>query len=364
MVDSLPGKMLILILSAALLCVTSAQQLIVTHAPQYVTFQDQSSPLQTSDVSKLISHTLGMPANSEMQWKGMQHGSVFKRPKANVLVTVHTLDGQPAPSVEGKAAFPVELDNAGVDISGLMRAVQGHFTGKTPLFVDAAMDNSIFDVQSKFDVFKTIPNTMRRMSDRLLDGDSVCQRHAMGTLNTSVPSDLSLLGELQVIQDVFNKVNSDSSFTSSSTPDVFSFTISGLQGVAEKHGQDAAQVADANSLVSDFLNKMTEQFVTLYKGNVVVEILLVSPPTGYVRKVRSLQQAVEPGAKAVAGRNETSMKVAPDYDENYPVIFNIVLWLMILMAIAVIAICYGIWNIDPGRDSIIYRMTTTRLKKD
>lgn len=34
-------------------------------------------------------------------------------------------------------------DNAGVDISGLMRAVQGHFMEQKPLFVDAAMDNSV-----------------------------------------------------------------------------------------------------------------------------------------------------------------------------------------------------------------------------
>ena len=56
--------------------------------------------------------------------------------------------------------------------------------------------------------------------------------------------------------------------------------------------------------------------------------------------------------------------LAQDYGELYPVMFNIILWMMILMAIAFFAVCYGIWNMDPGRDSIIYRMTTTRLKKD
>ena len=34
---------------------------------------------------------------------------------------------------------------------------------------------------------------------------------------------------------------------------------------------------------------MTEQFKILYKNNVVVEILLVNPPQGQIRKVRSLK---------------------------------------------------------------------------
>ncbi|WAR28285.1 RENR-like protein [Mya arenaria] len=271
--DRLPAKMIIFVLSISLLSLASGQKMIVAHAPQYVTFQEQGKPLPTSDVSKMISHTLGMPTKSDMTWHGMQHGSVFKRPKANVLVTVLTVEGQPGPMVTSKAEFPVEL---------------------------------IFDVRSGFDVFKRIPNTLRRMSDRLMDGDSVAQQHTVGTLNSSINTDLSLMGELQ----------------------------------------------------------MTEQFITLYKDNVVVEILLVTPPTGYVRKVRALQQATTPKPAVPIIRNETNSKVAPDYDENYPVMFNIVLWLMIFLAVSMLAVSYGIWNIDPGRDSIIYRMTTTRLKKD
>lgn len=34
------------------------------------------------------------------------------------------------------------------------------------------------------------------------------------------------------------------------------------------------------------------------------------------------------------------------------------------MSIAVLFIAVGIWNMDPGKDSIIYRMTTTRMKKE
>lgn len=59
-----------------------------------------------------------------------------------------------------------------------------------------------------------------------------------------------------------------------------------------------------------------------------------------------------------------NLNLAPRFDDMYPAIFNIVLWTMIGMALAVFAISWGIWNMDPGRDSLIYRMTTQRMKKD
>ena len=39
------------------------QELIVTHAPKFVKFQEQANNLQTSDVSKVITHTLGVPTD-------------------------------------------------------------------------------------------------------------------------------------------------------------------------------------------------------------------------------------------------------------------------------------------------------------
>lgn len=56
--------------------------------------------------------------------------------------------------------------------------------------------------------------------------------------------------------------------------------------------------------------------------------------------------------------------LAYKYNFEYAVIFNIVLWLMIVLALAVIAISYSLWNMDPGYDSIIYRMTNQKIRMD
>lgn len=56
--------------------------------------------------------------------------------------------------------------------------------------------------------------------------------------------------------------------------------------------------------------------------------------------------------------------LAPDYGEDYPVIFNIIVILSLILIIAIIATSVSMAFMDPGRDSIIYRMTNPRMKKD
>lgn len=56
--------------------------------------------------------------------------------------------------------------------------------------------------------------------------------------------------------------------------------------------------------------------------------------------------------------------LAYPYNYNYCVIFNIILWMMIGLALAVIVISYNLWNMDPGYDSIIYRMTNQKIRMD
>uniref|UniRef100_A0A1I8APS8 FXYD domain-containing ion transport regulator n=1 Tax=Steinernema glaseri TaxID=37863 RepID=A0A1I8APS8_9BILA len=49
---------------------------------------------------------------------------------------------------------------------------------------------------------------------------------------------------------------------------------------------------------------------------------------------------------------------------DYPATFAIFAGLILILALALIFIVAGMVSMDPGKDSIIYRMTTTRMKKD
>jgi renin receptor len=52
------------------------------------------------------------------------------------------------------------------------------------------------------------------------------------------------------------------------------------------------------------------------------------------------------------------------YRDQYPALFNIFFWLTLILAVTIYAIAYNMWYMDPGLDTVIYRMTSQRIKKD
>jgi len=86
------------------------------------------------------------------------------------------------------------------------------------------------------------------------------------------------------------------------------------------------------------------------------------PPSSVVlsRFARDVSNKTTTGNEDISGLN-----LGEDYDEDYPIIFNILLWLGVSLFIATLAIATAIASMDPGRDSLIYRVTSAqRFKKD
>jgi len=76
--------------------------------------------------------------------------------------------------------------------------------------------------------------------------------------------------------------------------------------------------------------------------------------------IRKVRQAHEEKAATAEDLN-----LADDVSEDYPVIFNIILFLAITLILALIAISVALATMDPGRDSLIYRVTSAqRFKKE
>jgi len=68
----------------------------------------------------------------------------------------------------------------------------------------------------------------------------------------------------------------------------------------------------------------------------------------------------------------TTPKPSPDKDATqilpklpYPASFQLLFWVTLIIFLAVYGVAYAMWHMDPGRDSIIYRMTSAqKYKKD
>lgn len=65
-----------------------------------------------------------------------------------------------------------------------------------------------------------------------------------------------------------------------------------------------------------------------------------------------------------AGVNKTIENEALFYSDQYPAMFNLLFWTSLILGLAIFGISYAMWNMDPGLDTVIYRMTSQRIKKE
>lgn len=65
-----------------------------------------------------------------------------------------------------------------------------------------------------------------------------------------------------------------------------------------------------------------------------------------------------------ATKEAQDYNLAYAYDVDYHVAFTTIGFTTILLLLTVFGVSVAMWNIDPGRDSIIYRLTSQKMKKD
>ncbi|CAB4025132.1 renin receptor, partial [Paramuricea clavata] len=125
---------------------------------------------------------------------------------------------------------------------------------------------------------------------------------------------------------------------------------------------------------------ITKLFNDLYGGKALVEVVNLE------KKERDEQKMVlsdeehymyEDDERGLRVRRDTSIRkktncknnqnfaiVDDYYDNEFPPIFNISLWLMVILVLTVYAVSVVMWYMDPGRDSVIYRVTSQRMKSE
>jgi renin receptor len=114
----------------------------------------------------------------------------------------------------------------------------------------------------------------------------------------------------------------------------------------------ASAKKEAQKLLVDTISKLNKAAQKAYNGNALVAVVTVEEHTHEVHS-RSKRQAVDPNPYNLADLSN------PDY----PVIFNIIFWFTIVFVFALIAISLALGNVE-DKDSIIYRMTGARGKKE
>ncbi|XP_075976497.1 uncharacterized protein LOC142976814, partial [Anticarsia gemmatalis] len=114
--------------------------------------------------------------------------------------------------------------------------------------------------------------------------------------------------------------------------------------------------------VGEALQQLSKAFVKAYEGSVLVTAVVTD-----VAHTRRAARSPDDEDEAPPEDEEPPPDATPpgdDFDANFAAVFNLMLWFGIAYCFSLIAIVYTLMDMDPGRDSIIYRMTSIRMKKE
>lgn len=114
--------------------------------------------------------------------------------------------------------------------------------------------------------------------------------------------------------------------------------------------------SEATKLFISTINKLNEVVQKKYEGKALFTIVAVDEHIPHDR----VKRQINPNQ---GNETENPYNIASLSSSDYPVIFNIILWFSLVFIFALIAISLALSNVE-DKDSIIYRMTGARGKKD
>jgi len=172
--------------------------------------------------------------------------------------------------------------------------------------------------------------------------------------NINIPLVEDVAADFSYLKDSFNGVHRASNiFTSPLTDNEL---ISNLE--KECSTDSIINVFDETKLNGNDLSQAIEKIVHEYASLCSVDL-----QNDLVVYVLSTSEKVK-NVKKRAASTSTLEQVAIFYSDQYPAMFNLLFWTSLILAVALIGITYGMMNMDPGLDTVIYRMTSNRIKKD
>ncbi|XP_006263612.3 renin receptor [Alligator mississippiensis] len=328
----------------------------VLRSPQSVVFRDGSWPIPGERIPDVAALSMGFSIEEDLSWPGLAVGDLFHRPRATVLVTVKGVDKLMLP--KNGISYPIE-NAVPFSLDSVANAIHTLFSEETPVVLQLApSEERVYMVGKANSVFEDLSVTLRQLRNRLFQDNSILSSLPLNSLSRNNEVDLLFLSELQVLHDISSLLSRHKHLAKDHSPDLYSLELAGLEEIGKRYGEDSQQFKDASQILVDSLQKFADEMYNLYGGNAVVEVVTVKTfNTPFVRKTRSILQTSP-------AKTDNPFNLGYPYNYNYAVIFNIILWIMIGLALAVIVISYNLWNMDPGYDSIIYRMTNQKIRMD
>ncbi|XP_076632162.1 ATPase H(+)-transporting accessory protein 2 isoform X3 [Colletes latitarsis] len=352
---------------AVIVAVKASGDFVVLHSPNSVLFNGNEE-VEQSLLKEVLAAALGFTVKLRGTWSGISIADPFSLPEAVVAV-----------AIEGVGSLDIPRGK------------------RFPLNVNEVEETTWQALRERLEE-RDNDNTLVRIS--LGDGLDALGQSALGelkptpideaslkALNLRKEDDKKFLEEVQLLHAIAKKA--PSAIKPDSKSDIYWLVISGLRPIFDDYGYNSTTSREALSLLNNALNIIRDAFVQAYDGQVL--IVAFTNDASKVHHIRSVTigrqkrdtnetddkiKNVESTSEHTQLHNDADLtnnnniiikkihNLAKIYSADYPIIFNILLWFGVVFVFSLLAICIAISQMDPGRDSIIYRMTSNRMKKD
>ncbi|CAF4821867.1 unnamed protein product [Pieris macdunnoughi] len=312
----------------------------VLHSPKSLRFSGSSKTLE-SLLKEVFSASLGLSVEENSDWNGLSVVDPFDTPEAVVEVYVDGVSSLGNAAGLKAKTYPLIVDEYEPDTyDSVAHRIKQHFTNGGNKLVNIRLSEPD-DLIAYSKVFGDIapPKVGKQLLQHLK--------------YDSYEEDYQFLFELETLKAIINKINSGA-ISADNIVDCYNFRFTSLHALSDLHGPNSLQTKEAKKLLGEAIQALSSAFVKAYDG----KVLVTAVTTDIAHTRRAVREA--PDDAPVSEMNPAD----DNYTADYAAIFNIILWFGVVFAFTLIAIVYAIMDMDPGRDSIIYRMTSTRMKKD
>ncbi|KAJ6638286.1 ATPase H(+)-transporting accessory protein 2 [Pseudolycoriella hygida] len=320
-----------LIISTLFVATLASSHLQILQSPKSLSFKGNDR-LDSESLADVLAASLGFSVTHPCDWKGLYINDPFSPAKGVVAIVVDGVNEFDHLNSAKTNSYELIGTGAQESLDSLVFRVQEHNAEAIDL-----------DLTQGFDVLDQYASQLGDIKPHI---DKI-----VSSLKPSNVEDKLFLQQISTIQALTDNIK-----TLDNLPKFITIRLS-LTPLISAHTLASPAVTDALKLLSNAVQDLTEATVKAYNNNAVVAVVTVVEDA-FSRNKRAT------GSGRQSDPIPPNLNLALSYSEDYPVIFNIILWFSVVLTFSLLAISYTIGYMDPGRDSIIYRMTSTRMKKD
>ncbi|XP_003745424.1 renin receptor [Galendromus occidentalis] len=289
--------------------------------------------IKASQVGDVLSALNGYTVHSSDAWKGIRSYNPIRHPVFFLIANFEMPQNFPELTMNSNLHFDLENDN---------------------------------NLDDEFNEFSTRsanrwPDAAAKMISIDVAGDKSQERlkEAIGTLrdenfDQSNDSDRAFMLEYTMFNNIIDEIPKYPMNEVPST--VYWINLNSVRRLAADYGTKHEKPLRAAQLLSELVGKATGRLESHPRS-----LFMVIQET-VEGKTRSRRQAeAKPSAEKAASGVAWN---AYEYDSDFSTVFAMSLFTMLIITLGVYATSIGLWFMDPGRDSIIYRMTSQRMKME